>query len=449
MSSSHTLVSNNEYNAMLDNIARADAIVLASRAEAQRIEDLVRQKEREISAIQEEGRRLTNDAIHSLRTTFNENQSRIRNSVRSEISRQSDDFDAALDGIVSSLSASSSRLHALDSKLNTISETFTEAFNSYLEGLADSKARAESASQQLEELIAQIEQLNPTRFQPQEYARLSVSRNMIRDNIAQGAYNSAIASSQSSIRQASRLWAALIVENEKFNTKFEDVSTRMLSLKERFESLASEASRLSAEVNGEEREIDYNADFWSHGRFNELRRAFEGYERLLENDSLSMEQLEQLSQNINSLDAALTNCDDAARKERAASIFVANTALQLHNSLSNAGWYIADGSGYTDDDPRQPYHMQYEDNAGNTVSVVVSPQEYENPSFAIEVFSDDAERAKLTKESVHVSLQNDGVEIASREIRHDCGNYSSADNFEQSAIREAQQALNQRRHQQR
>jgi len=449
MSSSHTLVSNNEYNAMLDYISRADAQILASRAEAERIADLVRQKQREVSEIKAEGRRLTEDAIQSLRATFEENKARIRDSARSEISRQSDDFDAALEGIVSSLSESSSRLHALDSKLDSISQSFTEVFNAYSEKIADSKTRAESILNQMEQLMSQIEQLNPSRFHPQEYVRLNVTRNMIRDSISYGDYNAAIATSQSSVRNASRLWATLIVDNEKYNAKFSDVSDRMIALKERFERLFSEESRLSVELNGETNEIDYNADFWSHGRLSELRQIHNECETLLRSDSITMAQLEELSRSVDMLDAQLTDCDESARKERAASLFVANTAMQLHSSLSGSGWYISDGSGYVDDDPRQPYHMQYEDNTGNTVSVVVSPQEYENPAFAIEVFSDDDALASITKDSVHVSLQNDGIEIESREVRHDCGNYSSAENFEQSAIREAQQALSQRRQQKR
>ncbi len=447
MSSSHTLVSNNEYNAMLDYIANADAQILASKEEAKRIAELVRQKEREISAIKDQGRRMTEAAIQGMRSVFAENKARIKDGVRSDISRQSEDFDSALNGIVSSLSQSSSRLHGLDTKLDSISQSFTDVFNAYSNKIADSKSRAESIQQQLEELMSQIEQLNPAKFRPQEYARLNVGRNMINNSISQGDFNAAIASSQSSVRNASRLWAALIVDNERYNAAFGDVSDRMIALKERFERLSSEESQLTVELNGETTEIDYNTEFWSHGRLGELQQMYNECERLLASDSLTATQLDELARSVNTLDAQLTNCDENARKERAASIFVANTAMQLHNSLSGSGWYISDGSGYVSDDPRQPYHMQYEDNAGNTVSVVVSPEEYENPSFAIEVFSDDDQLAAITKDSVHVYLQNDGVEIESREIRHDCGNYSSADNFEQNAIREAQQALNQRRYQ--
>ena len=449
MSSSHTLVSSNEYNAMLDYISRADAQILASRDEAQRIADLVRQKQREVSEIKAEGRRLTEDAIQSLRATFEENKTRIKDSARSEISRQSENFDFALGEIISSLSESSSKLRGLDSKLDSISQSFTEVFNAYSEKIEDSKTRAESILHQLEQLMSQIEQLSPTKFHPQEYAGLNVSRSMISDNISQGDYNAAIASSQSGVRNASRLWATLIVDNEKYNAKFSDVSERMIALRERFERLFSEESRLSVELNGETNEIDYNADFWSHGRLSELQQIYNECENLLASDSLTMVQLEELSRNVDMLDAQITSCDESARKERAASLFVANTAMQLHSSLAGSGWYISDGSGYVGDDPRQPYHMQYEDNSGNTVSVVVSPQEYENPSFAIEVFSDDDALASITKDSVHVSLQNDGIEIESREVRHDCGNYSSAENFEQSAIKEAQQALSQRRQQRR
>ena len=447
MSSSHTLVSNNEYNAMLDYISSADAQVLASREEAQRIAELVRQKEREVSAIKAEGRRLTEDAIRNLRDTFEENKERIRDSAGNEISRQSEDFDSALGEIVSSLSESSSKLRNLDSKLDSISQSFTEVFNAYSGKIENSKTRAESILNQLEQLISQIEELNPSKFHPQEYARLNVSRNMIRDSISHGDYNAAISTSQSNIRDASRLWATLIVDSEKYNAIFSDVSDRMIALNERFERLFSEESCLSVELNGETTEIDYNADFWSYGKLGGLRQIYNECETLLRSDSITMTQLEQLSRNVDTLDAQLTNCDESARKERAASLFVANTAMQLHGSLAGSGWYIADGSGYTDEDPRQPYHMQYEDGSGNTVSVVISPQEYGNPAFAIEVFSDDDALASITKDSVHVSLQNDGVEIESREVRHDCGNYSSAENFEQSAIKEAQQALRQRRQQ--
>ncbi len=449
MSSSHTLVSNNEYNAMLDYISRADAQILASRAESERIAELVRQKEREVSAIKAEGRKLTEAAIQSLRSAFEENKARIRADARSEISRQSEDFNSALGEIVSSLSESSSKLRGLDSKLESISQSFTEVFNAYAENIADAKTRAESILHQLEQLMSQIEQLNPLRFHPHEYAALNVSRNMVNDSISRGEYQASIGSLQHSVRNATRLWAALIVDNEKYNAKFSDVSDRMIALKERFERLSSEESRLSIELNGETNEIDYDADFWSHGRLSELRQIYNQCETLLRSDSITMAQLEELSRSVDMLDAQLTDCDESARKERAASIFVSNTAMQLHGSLAGSGWYISDGSGYVDDDPRQPYHMQYEDNSGNTVSVVVSPQEYENPAFAIEVFSDDDALASITKDSVHVSLQNDGVEIESREVRHDCGNYSSPENFEQSAIREAQQVLSQRRQQKR
>ena len=165
---------------------------------------------------------------------------------------------------------------------------------------------------------------------------------------------------------------------------------------------------------------------------------------MLDDSILSEEQLEDTITRLENLDLEISACDINARRERVAAAAAADTAMCLHNGLSASGWSLID-SGYNDEDERNPYAMTYDDNAGNTVSVVVTPESSEKPSFFLEVFSYDDELAAMTKEGVHASLQEEGITIDEIEYRNDCHLNPDPVTFMANATEEALLDLEQRR----
>lgn len=447
MSSNHTYVTNSEWEAMQSRIACSEAYIINRRSEAERIAQIASQRRQEAQIRHSVNQQLAQDSIRALRAEFNRMCGQ-NSRISSEISERKEQFDRELDDIQSTLSDANRRLDSLDRTVESMAEAFSETFHMLNAQSATKEERARRIAEETDRLCSQIEELNPDRFAPGEYASLISLRASADAAVNSGDFQAAVVMSQNSILTASRLLARLIVLNEKYDDLYRETSDFATRLNGRIESLNSDYGVLSFEFDGRSQEADYDIAFWSNGRFDEIRREFERYDRILRENDPSVEQLHEIGQRLNDLDEQLTRCDRSARRERAGALAAADMAIRLNNSLSNSGWQLAD-SGYKQDDERNPYMMSYDDNAGNNVSIVVAPENPESPSFFIEVFSDDPYSAAMTKEGVYTVLENDGLNISQIEQRNDCHLNPNPETFIENATGEAMERLNARRSAQR
>jgi len=208
-------------------------------------------------------------------------------------------------------------------------------------------------------------------------------------------------------------------------------------VRERIERFASEAGVLSFEVDRVTQEIDYDIDFWSHGRFGEIAGDFEQLESFLNDDKIGLEQLEQIGQSLEIIDHNLSVCDEMAREERSAALIAEDTAIRIYNGLSDAGWNLED-SGYASEDERNPHTSHYVGPNGDRVSIVVVPSSSDGAEIIMEAFSDNPGMVERTKDGVHAMLEEQGIDIGHREGRDDCYLYPDPQSFTQMALEEVE-----------
>ena len=443
MSSNHTRVLNSEWEAMQHRIASTEAYVINRQAEATRIANLIESRRREIESIHQANQRAIQQSVSALTEMFNESAGVVRGRINTQLRTQADAFGSELQGIRNELANTSARLSVFDRRIDALATTYNDIFQEYANQEQSSNARANLVLNEIDRLLQLIDELSPQRFSPVEYANLVSLRESIRVNLNAGDNQAATLVSQNSILQATRLLARLQLMNDQYNTQVNAIRENATRTQRRIEELSSKDGVLTAEIGGVIEEYDYDISFWSHGTFDSLVSEFHRLQNLLDGN-LTLEQLNQVGADLDQLGENIAICDANARHERTGALIAADAALRLHNGLSNSNWNL-ETSGYVADDEREPYAMTYTDAAGNTVSVVISPESPEAPGIFMEVFSDDEELASMTKDGIHASLEDEGLTIASREQRDDCHLNPDSETFIDNAVAEARETLEQRR----
>lgn len=444
MSSNHTRVNNSEWDEMLARIAQTDAYVINRRQEAERIAEIAAQRRSEAEAIHDANRRTIQNAVEAIRTSFSEAVGMIGGQVNTQFRARIDEFNDQLDSLRLEVSNAYTSIAALDRRIENIAGTYNQAFQNLVTQSQQNSERANIIQEELSRLLSQIAALNPQHFTPVDYASLISLRDSLEANMNAGDHQAAILVSQNGMINATRLLARLVIINQRYSNQLQTAQNLANELWERTDNLSSRDGVLQIESNGEIQEFDYDLSFWSFGRFDTLTDELHRIQAMLDDSILSEEQLEDTITRLENLDLEISACDINARRERVAAAAAADTAMCLHNGLSASGWSLID-SGYNDEDERNPYAMTYDDNAGNTVSVVVTPESSEKPSFFLEVFSYDDELAAMTKEGVHASLQEEGITIDEIEYRNDCHLNPDPVTFMANATEEALLDLEQRR----
>ena len=443
MSSIYTLVSVREWEAMQRRIASTEAYVINRHEEVTRINELINTRRREIDLIHQANQRAIEQSVSALTEMFNENVGEVRGRINSQLRSQADAFGSEIQELRNELANSSARLSEFDRRIDALASTYNEVFQEYSNQEHSSNVRANMILNEIDRLMQLINDLSPQRFSPVEYATLVSLRESIQTNLNSEDYQAAILVSQNSIIQATRLLARLQLMNDQYNTLSNTIRESAIRTQQRIEELSSKDGVLTAEINGVTQEYDYDVSFWSHGTFDTLVNDFNRLQDMIDSN-LTLEQLSQVGLDINELYENITICDANARRERVGALIAADAALRLHNGLSNSNWTL-ETSGYVDNDEREPYTMTYIGSAGNTVSVVISPESPESPGIYMEVFSDDDVLASMTKDGIYASLENEGLTIASRERRDDCHLNPDPETFIGNAVEEAQESLEHRR----
>jgi hypothetical protein len=228
-----------------------------------------------------------------------------------------------------------------------------------------------------------------------------------------------------------------------FHQRLREIRRRSSEIKARIESFRPAADNVVEIAIGEENySPEYDINYWSNGRFEEINEQFNAIFAQLDqaNESpVNLDGLEQLMIELNHIDAAITECDSQARKELIGSFFVEDTAVHIHNVLAGQGWTHKE-TGHLKDDGREPYKMVYEDGSGNEVDILVNTgANPETPSFMLEVYAGDKGETfrRITKEGLYNGLKEEGTNIPGIEHRNDCAQNPNSEVFFEHSIAEA------------
>lgn len=420
MSSNHTLVSRREWQEMQRRVAETDAYVINREAEIRRLNAEAANRRREIEQMRAANQQAVNQSIQALADAYRDTLQAADNQISSQISVESDSFRQQFQSMVDRVRDISGQLSRADLQTDTLARQYNEAFQQMVAQTAQGRERALAIWQELDYFLTRIRELSPERFLPGEYATLEALRASLDANISSGDYQAAIAVSQNSILTASRVLTQLVLLNEQYDRQLFQTQTDAAELASRIDRLSSQAGVLSVELNGEQQEYEYDIAYWSNGGFDRICQQFDQLCAQLESCRMSTQEVVQARRTIERLGMELEQCDQRARNALAGSVFVEDTAVRLHNSLSDRGWSLEE-SGFHADEARNPFTMQYEDGHGNTVSIVVSSGENAaHPTYAIEAFAENERRASLIKDGVHAAAAQEGLEVEGVTCRNDC-----------------------------
>lgn len=439
MSSNHTRVSAREWSEMQQRIADTNAYVINRAEEAQRIRAEAERRSREIAAAHEANTRAVNQAVNTLVNAYQRTLEEAQGQFAARIAAQSADFRGQLQEMLQEVRNVSDSLRRSDSRVDALARQYHDAFQARLTQVGQGKERAQAIVQELDRFLRQIQELNPERFAPGDYAALGALRASAAANIRTGDYQAAAIVSQNSILTAARILTRLTLANETYNQQLAEARTEAAAVANHVEELSSRDGVLSVEIGGEQQEYEYDIAYWSDGGFDALRNQLAAAEARLSSGGLSVRELAETRNEIAQIRTRLEQCDQRARRAMAGTVFVEDTVSRLDNSLSDRGWELVE-AGHHEGDAREPYALRYDDGNGNTVSIVVSAGEKtDEPIYALEVFSEDAVRASIIKEGIHASMEEEGVRIEGIERRDDCHRNPTPEVFRQNMVAEARQ----------
>jgi len=202
MSADHTLVECSEWDEMNRSIAEAEAYVINREDEARRIAALTERLRRETADIHATHQARVQQSVAQLRNAFQVNVDRVKDRISAEMRQQAGSFDHQIEGMLTEINDSKTRISSLEQRINQVAETYNEVFQALVSSEGNHMRRAEQVLGEVEQLIRAIEELNPERFVPAEYATLISLRESIRADIAEGDSQAALIVSLHSVLQA-------------------------------------------------------------------------------------------------------------------------------------------------------------------------------------------------------------------------------------------------------
>ena len=443
MSSSHTYISNREWEEMQERVAQTDSYVIRSQQETNRLYALAEQRRQEARRISDAARQNIETACAALTESYRQALSQASSRLTSDVDSSGRSFRGQLDGLRRQYAQANARLTGMNEDIAAIGRQYSDAMNAYWSQIADQKARAEAYIQELQRMIAQIQSLEPQLHTPAEFASLQTRLDFARSNIGAGVYQAALAGAQISINDAGCLLTRLTILQEQYISRTEELRESLQALGGRIDALASPEGSIEFTLGGSECAVPYSIRDWSDGEFARIQAEYSrNYSEL---EHLPSSQIDSMQRRIGDLDRALTLCDTRARREFAGSLSVQDMAEQLQCRFENSGWQQV-SADWTDGDERKPYSMIYRDGAGNDVSIVISPgEDPENPMLSFDVFSEQEEQADATRQELVAMLPELGMEAGPIELRNDCHQNPTPENFLDRTVQEAQQRRAQRR----
>ena len=443
MSSSHTYISNREWEEMQERVAQTDSYVIRSQQETNRLSALAEQRRQEARRISDAARQNIENACATLTNSYRQALSRTADGFGSDLYNHAGSFRGQLDSLRSQYAQASTRLSTMNEEIAAIGRRYSDAMSAYWNQIADQKARAEAYLQELRRLMDQIQALDPQIHTPTELASLQTRFNFAQSNISAGAYQAALAGAQISINDAGCLLTRLTILQEQRISRTEALREAMQTLGQRIDALASPEGSIEFTLGGSDCAVPYSIHDWSDGEFGRIQEEYRRIQSEL--NHLPTAQLDNMHRRIVNLDTALTLCDNRARREFAGSLSVQDMAEQLQCRFENSGWQQV-SADWTDGDERKPYSMIYRDGAGNDVSIVISPgEDPENPMLSFDVFSEQEYQADATRRELVAMLPELGMKPGSIEMRNDCHLNPTPEDFLDRTVREAENRRARRR----
>lgn len=255
------------------------------------------------------------------------------------------------------------------------------------------------------------------RFAPHKLADLRRNIDLVKQNIASGASEAAIATSQQTYLQLADLRLELEQKEQEwllyYNATLEDVRT-LITEAQAHRQVEMEFGEVGSEVEIFREEVDY----WTDGRLSAYEQKLNALEQQLKDgeSTLTTEQIKQLATEIETLQPELAEIAEQAKLQIILSQMRAEIADKVVELLGEYGYQLADPEGdaaYEGSDYRNAYVVKVKNIAGEEVVTVISPEkEFGANNVSINAFSDrlqDDQQLRERAEDIFNALNEDEI----------------------------------------
>lgn len=445
MSSNDVLVSREKWDGMKRSIENDRSFIIDSEHEIKRLNELKEEREKEREKYAELSKAVLDSCAVNLSDMYDSWAGDLIDRKIAEIKKDGDTFANELSAVRSNAHNVCADAGALDAKINAVAAEYYHALDCYAKAIADEAERASFEVNELNKLVERINELNPARFAINEYNKLMGDSANINANLASDNFGAALMQAQLAVASASSLLVRLISLNESYNAEYVTVRERMDELLNKRDSLVSEGAKLEV-LNSK---YAYDINFWSFGKFSKFSEEVEYLERLLIENRMDLEGLRKVGSNIDILSSNLQQLDHLARFELGCAIIVAERRDELIESMEENGWMLVeDGSGYKDNDERNPYHALFENGSGNQISVVINSEDSEKAETISEVFvedMDDTELIERIKDATVDTLLGGDYNNVEVYVNDDCEENTDSDTFVENTMNNVMDSMTARR----
>lgn len=439
MSSYYTTISCDEWQRMQDSIQDSQAYVIRNAQEIARIKQLEEDQRRQFEEIRQRNMRAIERAVDVITLTGRSAINNMNSTIEQTTVQNGNEILHEIDTLRRSAANAQFRISQVSDNFERIANQYNAATNAIINQETGDAARANSILSEFDNILEEIRSLNPGSFIPQEYAALEESRRAIASDISSNNYQAALMLSQGSIIMAARALAELITYNDQYEHSIVNLQDELESIQRRINELSSSEGRISIDMGDGEYETDYDINYWSDGRFNEIVSGINTISQQINSSDgrkIPLNKFPELMRTISNYMEQLDACDSHARERLASSLEMENTANRMYDNLTGRGFEL-DDSGWIDGERKNPYTMTYDDGTGNTLSIVIAPgSDPTKPSFAFEAFSENEGMANLVKDGVQSALGIEGLNTENTVHREDCGENKDPETFINRAIKE-------------
>lgn len=296
-----------------------------------------------------------------------------------KIKKLRDKFNADLQGV-------NQRIDQLGSVLNKRIDNLSDALNEQRKDLqsqikniddkiaakeADQAKRAKIWLQDTQSLLNVIKQgYDHEKFKPNALNALTGELSLVENNIRQGDYQAAIATTQQTFLRGQQLRLDLEQLTLEWNAYLQAARKNVAEVLALCDSNLSAKFTFSTDIGAEE--INAEIDFWTEGKLTQLREKVVFEHQRLDNTSLTLEEIKQI---INSSEQYRQQSEALAQEARQriiASQIRQNIGQTIETSLQEMGFDVIE-SVWEGTDTRRALHVKLENSAGDQMVTIIKP----------------------------------------------------------------------------
>jgi len=289
------------------------------------------------------------------------------------------------------------------------------------------KSKANEWLKNASDLLSIIETYNHQKFAHGEFEKLLSKYELCKSNFNDENYEATIASSQSLWQETAELRFRLEQLENEWNEYLKNAIESNNNLLATCE--AQEIVKLAFDVEGGNKELEINIDFWCGGKLTQLSTKADIQKNTLlsATEKLNTEDLKQLIKESETLKEQVINLTQEAKEAILLSQARSDMASDIVEALDQSGFNLVEHC-FKEDDERKSIHLKLSNISNDEIVTIITPVENRENKLDIHFFGDSNESFKRTQlTNIFTRLQNAGLECSAPSCADGTGHKSNGD----------------------